>query len=114
MRVTNAIGPRLLEIREINVELMNFWELHDSNSGMGSSLPFSSAGTLLIKSFKLQRRGRYGYFGDVMNCPIFSFRNFRSAGLGPAPAVCPQSDGIGVRLAVDMNPASYFASPTGK
>ena len=29
------------------------------------------------------------------NCPIFSLRNFSSAGLPPAPAVCPHSDGIG-------------------
>ena len=32
------------------------------------------------------------------NLPMCSFRNFRSAGLLATPAVCPQSDGIGVAL----------------
>jgi len=40
------------------------------------------------------------------NAPIFSFKNFRSSGFGPAPAVCPHNDGIGVSVTVLINAAS--------
>lgn len=40
------------------------------------------------------------------NFPIFSFKNFKSSGFGPAPAVCPHNDGIGVSVTVLMNAAS--------
>ena len=43
-----------------------------------------------------------------------SFRNFRSAGLLAAPAVCPHSDGIGVNTTPAMNACSYRASVSGK
>ena len=42
----------------------------------------------------------------LRNSPIVVFKNFSSAALLPAPAVCPQSDGIGVRVTVFMKPAS--------
>ena len=38
--------------------------------------------------------------------PIVSFKNFSSAGLLPAPAVCPHSDGIGISETFGMNAAS--------
>ncbi len=47
-----------------------------------------------------------GYLPWLRNAAIFSFKNFKSAGFGPAPAVCPHSDGIGVSVTVCMNPAS--------
>jgi hypothetical protein len=40
------------------------------------------------------------------NLPIVSFKNFSSAGLLAAPAVCPQSEGIGSRMTPGMNGAS--------
>lgn len=46
------------------------------------------------------------YFPATRNLPIVSFKNFSSAGLPPAPAVCPQSDGIGTNETLDMNAAS--------
>ena len=48
------------------------------------------------------------------NCPIFSFKNFASAGLLAAPAVWPHNDGIGISVTPGMNCDSYRASPTGK
>src|SRR6478735_7020161 len=50
----------------------------------------------------------------LRNFPMLSFKNFESAGFGAAPAVCPQSDGIGMSVTPGINAASYFASPTGK
>jgi hypothetical protein len=37
---------------------------------------------------------------------MFSFRNFKSAGLLAAPAVCPHSDGIGMNVTCGMNACS--------
>ena len=37
------------------------------------------------------------------NSPILSFKNFSSAGLPPAPAVCPHSEGIGTSETFGMN-----------
>src|SRR5215469_11116883 len=54
------------------------------------------------------------YFPIPRNFPICSFKNFSSAGLPPAPAVCPHKDGMGTSETFSMNPASYRASPTGK
>ena len=54
------------------------------------------------------------YFPTPRNFPICSFKNFSSAGLPPAPAVCPHKDGMGTSETFGMNPASYCASPTGK
>src|SRR5208282_4565624 len=51
---------------------------------------------------------------DTRNLPIFSFRNFASAGSAAAPAGCPHKDGIGMSVPVFIKPASYFASLTGK
>jgi len=48
------------------------------------------------------------------NGPMCSFRNSRSAGLLAAPAVCPHSDGIGVKVTPRMNACSYRASVIGK
>ena len=45
---------------------------------------------------------------------MVSLRNARSAGLRPAPAPCPQSDGIGTKETFGMNCDSNCASPTGK
>src|SRR5215469_10095005 len=54
------------------------------------------------------------YFATPRNFPICSFKNFSSAGLPPAPAVCPHKDGMGISETFGMNPDSYRASPTGK
>src|SRR6202163_2382487 len=57
-------------------------------------------------------RGRNHFLAK--NAPIFSFKNFPSAALLAAPAVCPHGDGIGTSDTPGINPASYFASPNGK
>ena len=46
------------------------------------------------------------YRAAERNRPIASFRNLASAGLLAAPAVCPHSDGIGVRFTPGINAAS--------
>ena len=46
------------------------------------------------------------YFSAARNREIRSFKNFSSAGLSPAPAVCPHSDGIGTSETFGMNAAS--------
>ncbi len=46
------------------------------------------------------------HFPPARNIPICSFRNFSSAGLPPAPAVCPHNDGIGTSETFGMNVAS--------
>jgi hypothetical protein len=51
------------------------------------------------------RRER-GHRPVAKNLPMLSFRNLASVGLLARPAVCPHSDGIGVSVIVDMNPAS--------
>ena len=45
----------------------------------------------------------YIQFPPFRNSPILSLRNLPSAGLLAAPAVCPQSDGIGINVTFGIN-----------
>ena len=74
-------------------------EVRGRRSEVGS--PRSKAG-----SPKPRAGSRNFYFLTPRNFPICSFKNFSSAGLPPAPAVCPHSDGIGTSETLGMNPAS--------
>jgi serine/threonine protein kinase len=54
----------------------------------------------------LTRRTRNRRYLLARNLAMFSFKNFASAGLLAAPAVCPHSDGIGSKVTPGMKAAS--------
>lgn len=81
----------------------------DTGTVRGGALIMTTAGTGIAACGTSTATGngpKCYRVGAARNLPISSFKNFASAGLLAAPAVCPHSEGMGLKVTPGMNAAS--------